>query len=84
MKLPRRVVLVGAIATAAPGPDADLHEVITATVACSGADGARGDAEPSGFFVDLSWHSGQAGQNYRRFSKDKNLRTRASQQLISF
>ena len=50
MKLPGRVVLVGAIATAAPGPDADLHEVITATVACSGADGARGDAEPAGFF----------------------------------
>ena len=50
MKLPRRVVLVGAIATAAPGPDADLHEVITATVACSGADGAREDAETAGFF----------------------------------
>ena len=34
---------------------------ITVVVACPGANGGRWDAEPSGFFVAFSWHSGQAG-----------------------
>ena len=57
---------------------------MTAVVACSGADGARGNAEPSGFFVAFSWHSGQAGQSCRMYFKDKNLRIRASMHLIAF
>ena len=57
---------------------------MTAVVACSGADGARGNAEPSGFFVAFSWHSGQAGQSCRMYFKAKNLRIRASMNLIAF
>ena len=34
---------------------------ITAIVACSVAVLPEGTAEPSGFFVAFSWHSGQAG-----------------------
>ena len=57
---------------------------MTTTGASSGADGARGDAEPSGFFVAFSWHSGQAGQSCRMYFKAKNLRIRASMHLIAF
>ena len=45
---------------------------------------ALGDAEPSGFFVAFSWHSGQAGQSCRMYFKAINLRIRASMHLIAF
>ena len=48
MKLPKQVVLVGVIATAAPGTDADLHEVITAIVACLWCGVARGNCRTLG------------------------------------